>query len=42
MSSQISDIDKDIVKEFIEKMESSTEEEQKVIATEFYKKYVSV
>ena len=42
MSSQISDIDKDIVKEFIEKMESSTEEEQKVIATEFYKKYVSI
>lgn len=42
MSIQISDIDKDIVKEFIEKMESSTEEEQKVIATEFYKKYVSV
>jgi|TARA_R100001143_G_C3326975_1_gene117515 hypothetical protein len=42
MSTQISDIDKDIVKEFIEKMESSTEEEQKVIATEFYKKYVSV
>ena len=42
MSTQISDIDKDIVKEFIEKMESSTEEEQKIIATEFYKKYVSV
>ena len=42
MSTQMSDIDKDIVKEFIEKMESSTEEEQKVIATEFYKKYVSV
>ena len=42
MSTQISDIDKDIVKEFIEKMESSTEEKQKVIATEFYKKYVSV
>ena len=42
MSIQISDIDKDIVKEFIEKMESSTEEEQKVIATEFYKKYVPV
>jgi|TARA_R110000851_G_scaffold200108_2_gene351260 hypothetical protein len=42
MSTQISDIDIDIVKKFIEDMENSTEEEQKIIATEFYKKYVSI
>jgi hypothetical protein len=39
MSGQISD---EALIELYEKMESATEDEQKIIATEFYKKYVSV
>jgi hypothetical protein len=39
MSTQISD---EALLDFYEKMDNATEEEQKVIATEFYNKYVSV
>ena len=39
MSIQIS---AEAVKGFYEKMDNATEEEQKILATEFYKEYVSV